>query len=430
MQIAGYLQAGGTHFIINTVSVNLIVLKHFEYFMKRSIIILVFVLISSVNFIAQEIKMDPVKKIIEEVKAKYAPDKRVAIFNVAAVQKGNSIALTGETNIEIAKQDLLDKLRNITLLVSDEIHLLPDSKLKGRIYGVVNLSVANIRTDHEHEAELATQALLGTPVKVYKYSSGFYLVQTPDNYIAWIDEDGLVLKDREQYKEWSSSEKIIYTKEFGFSYSEPSQKSLRVSDLAAGNILIYIGEEDNFYKVRYPDGRIAFTLKDDCSRFNSWLSRENPSETDIINTAKLFMGVPYLWGGTSVKGMDCSGFTKTVYFLNGIVLGRDASQQVHTGVLVDTQNGFGKLQPGDLLFFGKQKTDTTSEKITHVGIYIGNFQYIHAAGRVKINSFDKDAANFNAYRLDHFIRAKRILNSVDTRGITSVKRNKYYTGDI
>jgi cell wall-associated NlpC family hydrolase len=137
-----------------------------------------------------------------------------------------------------------------------------------------------------------------------------------------------------------------------------------------------------------------------------------------------------LWGGTSAKGMDCSGFTKMVYFLNGIVLERDASQQVNQGSLIDTQNGFDKLQTGDLLFFGEHKTDSTKERVTHVAIYLGNYQYIHEAGRVKINSFDKDASNFNEYRLKHFIRAKRILNSIDKNGISSIKRNKFYLGEM
>jgi cell wall-associated NlpC family hydrolase len=374
--------------------------------------------------------VNPITKIIEEIRSQYAPDKRLAIFNVSAIDGANITILTGETNIPEAKQDLNNKLKKLNLNFTDEIHSLPESKLGDKIYGVVNLSVANIRTYPDHPAELATQALLGTPVKIYKYSSGFYLVQTPDNYIAWVDDDGILPMNKAQLNEWLKSEKIIFTKEYDFSFSEPTVTSSHISDLTAGDILVNLGEENNFYKVKYPDGRIAFVEKSNCDNLTSWLNKNNPTETDIIKTAALLTGIPYLWGGTSLKGMDCSGFTKTVYFLNGIILSRDASQQVNNGILVDTKTGFQNLRPGDLLFFGSHATDSTRERVTHVGIYIGDLKFIHAAGSVKINSLDKNAADFSEYRLKHFIRAKRILNSIDENGISSIKRNKFYMGEM
>ncbi len=387
-------------------------------------------IIYGITSFAQGNKMEVLNKLIDEVKHKYAPDKRVAIFNISASDSTGVQTVSGDTNIEQAKIELINRIKEIGIDIKDEVQLLPHSKLKDKIYGVVTLSVANIRSNTEHSAELGTQALLGTPVKIYKYYDGFYLIQTPDNYISWVDDAGITPMTKAQLNEWINSEKIIYTNEYGFSYTEPNELSQRVSDLTAGNILINLGIENNFIKVKYPDGRIAYIQNSYCQNYSSWISKPEPTSEDIISTAKKFMGIPYLWGGTSAKGMDCSGFTKTVYFLNGIVLERDASQQVNTGLLVDTENDFENLAAGDLLFFGSQKTDSTKERVTHVGIYIGNLEFIHEAGRVKINSFDKNAHNFSEYRLTHFIRAKRILGSVDKNGITSVKNNKFYIGDF
>lgn len=398
--------------------------------MNRKLSTLLIFFIALIQIHAQEAAMNPLTKIVDEIKNHYAPDKRVAIFKITAIDSANLFILSGETNLHEAKEKLLSELKSHNLKFKDEISLLPSKELGGKIYGVVNLSVANIRSLPDHPEEMATQALLGTPVKIFKKTDGFYQVQTPDNYIAWVDDDGIIPMTKSQFDEWIKSEKVIYTKEFGFSYSQADISSNRVSDLTAGNILISLSEENNFNKVKYPDGRIAFVETDNCEDLNTWLNRNHPTEENIVATAKLFMGIPYLWGGTSAKGMDCSGFTKTVYFLNGIVLSRDASQQVNTGNLVDTENGFDNLRAGDLLFFGSQKTDSTKERITHVGIYIGNNEYIHAAGRVKLNSFDKEAYNFNEFRLTHFIRAKRILNSVDKNGISSIKKNRFYMGEI
>lgn len=379
---------------------------------------------------AQEEKMNSLNKLIDEVKNEFAPDKRVAVFQIDISTDSGKIILNGETNLFKAKEKLINGLNSLHFEYVDKIAILPSPDLEDKIYGLVNLSVANIRTLPDHPEELSTQALLGTPVKILKKDSGFYLVQTPDDYISWVDDAGITLITKLQLTDWVNTQKIIYLKEYGFSYLSADYSSERISDLTAGNILVKLGEENNFIKVKYPDDRIAFIEKEYCKNYNDWLAETKPTGSDIVSTARKFMGVPYLWGGTSAKGMDCSGFTKTVYYLNGIVLSRDASQQVNTGVLIDTQNGFENLVAGDLLFFGSRETETKKERITHVGIYIGNYEFIHAAGRVKINSFNKDADNFSNYRYNGFIRAKRILGTVDEAGVTSLLKNKYYNGQL
>ncbi|MFA3781804.1 NlpC/P60 family protein [Melioribacteraceae bacterium 4301-Me] len=398
--------------------------------MMKSKVTILILLLAFGNLYTQENKMSLINDIIKKVKSTYAPDKRTAVFEITATDSGGVYVLSGETNLTEAKNELIDNLNKLNISFEDKINLLPSKLLGENTYGIINLSVANIRTAPSHSAELATQALLGTPVKILKKDDGFYLVQTPDYYISWIDDGGLILMNKKEINEWIEQPKIIFTSEFGFAYKEPNVNSEHVSDLVAGNILINLGEKDDFYYVEFPDHRTAYIEKEKCFPLDDWLSKAEPTEANIISTAKRFLGIPYLWGGTSAKGMDCSGFTKTVYFLNGVVLQRDASQQVNTGTLVDTENGFENLRPGDLLFFGEKEKGDKKEKVTHVAIYIGNYEYIHASGRVMINSFEKDSANFSSYRLNHFIRAKRIINSLDKNGVITVKNNKFYQGDF
>ncbi|MCL5029600.1 MAG: C40 family peptidase [Bacteroidetes bacterium] len=391
----------------------------------RYFIIIISFLLAAPIFSQQKKSMEDIQKIISEVQQKYAPDKRTTVFIVSPKSEGEEVLLSGETNLSNAKSELIKNLEKEGMKVKDEIEILPAKDLGEEIYGVVNLSVATFRVKPDHQAELATQALLGSSVKLLKKSKGWFLAQTPDKYIAWIESGSFTAMNKEQISEWNSSDKIIYTKDYGFSYSQDNLNSDPVSDLVIGNILKKLGTEGDFVKVEYPDKRIAYIPNSSCEDYKTWLESRQLSAENIIKAAKTFLGVPYLWGGTSAKLMDCSGFTRTVFFLNGVFLPRDASQQVNVGIPINTRDGFNNLQPGDLLFFGKKATENSKEKITHVGIYIGNGEFIHEAGMVKINSFDKSAKNFNAYRLNQFVRAKRIIGSVGENGVEALKSVQY-----
>lgn len=396
----------------------------------KNILILVLVTFMTFPLYSQEKIMEKVKKTILEMKDKYAPDKRTAIFNVEIKENEGSISLTGETTEIDATNELLSILEDSKIQVENNIVSLPAASLNGKTLGLINVSVANLRGEPRHSAELVTQSILGTPVRILKKHYGFFLIQTPDKYIAWVDDDGVNEINKEEYDNWYNSDKIFYLKEYGFSYSKANENSDRISDLVIGNILVKVGSEGKFVKVKYPDGRIGFVLKSEVQDFKEWLNNAYPTKENIIATAKLFMGNPYLWGGTSAKGLDCSGFTKTVYYLNGVILDRDASQQVKKGEPVDTKDNFNNLEKGDLLFFGFKAKDGNKERITHVGIYIDNLEYIHESGMVRFNSFDIAADNFNKYRLKMFIRAKRIISSVGQNGIEPISDNIFYNGEL
>lgn len=396
--------------------------------MNKFIIVISIFLMSFSQLLSQD-KMNEIKNIIEAIGQKYSPDRRVSIYDIQFKLDNDKVILFGETNIAEIENELINSLKQKKYNVEYKVELLPCPKLKENIYGIINISVANIRANPEHSAELVTQSLLGTIVNIYKKENGWYLVQTPDNYIGWLDEDGLVRINKTIMNEWKKSEKIIFNSIYGFSFIDKNEFSQTVSDLVAGNLLLFISDEEKFFEVKYPDGRIGYISKDDGKLFSNWINNLNPTSENIISTAKKFLGIPYLWGGTSTKAFDCSGFTKTVYFLNGIILPRDASQQVNVGDCVDTTINFEKLQPGDLLFFGRKENENHSEKIVHVGIYIGDTEFIHASGMVKINSLDKDRNNYDEYRFKSFVKSKRILNSINKNGVQIIKENKFYFGD-
>jgi len=354
-----------------------------------------------------------VDDVISSLKETYAPDKRVALFAIESKESASGYIIKGKTNLPEALNALHQELKAKQIAYTDSIEVLPATNLQGKVYGVITNSVANLRSTPSHSSELVTQATLGIPLNVYQKDRSWYQIQTPDKYLSWVDGGGIELMTKAEFDAWQASEKLIFTKIYGNSYKNTDEQSQVVSDLVAGNILSLVSEKASFYEVKYPDGRIAFVPKSDAVPYLEWKSNLTFAKEDLVEISKTMLGVPYLWGGTSIKGVDCSGFTKTIYFMNGMIIPRDASQQIHEGILIDDSKEFGKLIPGDLLFFGRKATESSPERVIHVGMWIGNNEFIHSSGKVRISSMDKESENFDEYNYNRYLRTKRILNEID-----------------
>lgn len=370
----------------------------------------------------------PADSLIALTRARFAPDKRTAHFDIQASDaQGQAWLLEGETNLPEAKKHLLEAFDKSHLPYTDRIKVLPEAGgLQGNYWAVVPLSACNIRSQARHAAELATQATLGAPLRVLKREGSWFWVQTPDGYLGWVDEGGLCLMDKTRFDAWQKADKVVYLPEMGFARSTPNATGAVVSDLLAGNILINLGKKGKYIKTGFPDGRTAFVPAKELMDANEWLRQRQPNADNIIHTARHFMGRPYLWGGTSGKGVDCSGFTKSVFFMNGLMLPRDASQQVHTGTEIPTDSTLANLLPGDLLFFGKAATASTPEKVTHVALYLGEGLIIHASGAVKIESLRRGQPQFAEDRLRTFLRARRLLDAPGRNGVIWLKDSLYF----
>ncbi len=388
-------------------------------------------LIISLIFIFERTAMSQnIEEILSEIKKSEAPDKRTAIFDINWQVAEGKIILKGEVSNPDFRNEVLYRLKQeFKEQIIDRIEVLPSRKLGDKIYGVVNLSVCNIRSKPEHSAELSTQAILGTPLKVYKEDGGWYLVQTPDDYLGWVDSDGIDLKNLQEIKIWFDKEKLFYKNLFGLIYSSEKFDE-PISDIVAGSIVSVIEELKNCYKVELPDGRIGYIKKNEAEKFDNWFNNLKFTPEKIIEFAKRMIGFPYLWGGTSTKGVDCSGFMKTIFFYDGLILPRDANQQALIGEEVPFDPEFSEVKPGDLIYFGRKASSTRPERITHVGIYLGNKKFMHSSGRVRIDSFEKNDPDYNEYRLNTIVRIKRIFSIPQLIDSLKITNNKYYKIDI
>jgi len=390
-------------------------------FLRFAIISLLFMACNS------EKQVHKMESQIHDLKAEFAPDKRVKLFEVEAAPQGKAVLLKGKTNLPDVKARLLSFASQNEVAIIDSIRVLPEGELKKRPFGIVNVSVANLRSQPKHSAELSTQALMGAVLRVWEQEGDFFLVQTPDDYFGWMDDGGFVPADSNRVHNFLASERLIVVSSFAFVFSKPSFASQKVSDLVAGDILQgAYSQGTDFLPAVLPDGRKGFVAAEDVRPFAEWLDQPEPQADAVIAAGLEMMGRPYLWGGTSGKGMDCSGFTKMAYFLNGVQLPRDASQQVHVGGLLDKDTTLNAYQPGDLLFFGREATADKKERIWHVAIYLGNGKILHASDRVMIQSLRRGDPDFAEERLNTLVRGRRIIGSIGQNGVLAVKEVPWY----
>lgn len=313
---------------------------------------------------------------------------------------------------------------------------------------VVEFSTSYLRLKPDYESPLETQELMGTVVEIVGEESYWREVVTPQPYRAWCTDQGLVEMNAEELKAYEEAPKVMYKELYGHIYSEPSCRAQTICDLVGGDLLRLAqparnpqaGLRGKWTKVMLPSGKTGYVPTKEIKPHTGFVSIAmgegssesiSPETTEaIIAEAEKLLGAPYLWGGMSAKGVDCSGLVRICHIMNGIHLPRNASQQVKCGERIeiplqdrddnegaahgdrteslkkDMTRRISNLQRGDLVFFGTPASDERPIRITHVGIYLGNNRIIHSSHRVRINSLIPGDPDYyeNAHRLVAAIR--------------------------
>lgn len=337
------------------------------------------------------------------------PDIHLAVFNVGVLTQRTTLTLTGDVDRAELRLAAVQAVARIGVHAEDRITVLPAKDLGDRVWGIASLSVASGRLVPDHKSEMVTQFLMGNAVHVLKRGRNWYCVKSLDGYVAWVERGALLVCTQEELASWDHVPRLIVTALEDAVLERPEPGAQPVSDVVIADLLQRMGEQGEWFQVRLPDGREGFLPKKAAEDYAVWRQERHPSRENLESAARMFLGRPYLWGGVSPKGLDCSGFVRLVYYLNGIELNRDAAEQAQQGREVPLDGGLDALKKGDLLFFGRDPSWGGPERIVHVGLYLGGNLFIQSSERVQINSLDPHSPLLDERRQRTLLRARRIL---------------------
>jgi len=270
--------------------------------------------------------------------------------------------------------------------------------MEGKRTALINVGFVPVRRNPSHKAQMVTEGLLGEEVEVIEKRANWLRIKMIDGYRGWVDAHQVTKSSFEEIARWKKNSRITIIIEVGTILKFPRNDAPSVRVGFIGCTLPLLQERRSWFLVMLPDGTRGWLKKNAAKIYTA--AKKKVSGKDIVKTVRRFSGIPYLWGGRSPGGFDCSGLVQRTYELHGIQLPRDVIQQYKLPVPLRKLSEQWHL--GDLVFFGE-------EKPTHVGIYTGRGHIIHARGFVHEQSIKPSDHFFSDELRAGLIGAKTVL---------------------
>lgn len=337
---------------------------------------------------------------LEDLRQRHLPDRRLGVWEVELGEEGDAPGITGV----VSAPDAIDELRALAgeAGVRAAVELLPAES--GELQATAHRSLAHLRAEPRHSAELVSQMILGEDALVLRARGEWLQVQTGDRYVAWVHHRSIVRRPAGDLQSFRTrlferrppAGRFVVTACGLRAVAGPAPYAAPVADLVQGAI-VEVGEtRGRFLEILLPDGAAGWVARSDLVPADRIAQRFTPSGRAILEHAAQFLGLPYLWGGTSEKGFDCSGFVQRLFGLHGAWLPRDSDQQGACGEPIDPGSDWSGVADGDLAFFA----EAGAGRATHVGILAQGGRLLHAStGRngVAWDALHPAAAEHDAY---------------------------------
>ena len=341
------------------------------------------------------------QEIVDELRDARAPDPRLAVLDVRAEARGDSVALMGEVSDAALADELLARVAALPGVagVVDEILRLPDADLGETTRALVRAALTPLYAVPDVAAPMVSQYVLGTSVEILMRRGGWWRVRGDDGYIGWVHHGYLETGARAHDRAWTALSRESHVSLGAELVDDESRTLVR---LPWGARVLRDGGE----QFLLPDGRTGRLGRGEVVAIETLPERFPPLPDRVTQTARLWLGAPYLWGGVTPAGADCSGFVQSVYWMHGVGLPRDSDMQARVGAPVPLSAGFSSLRAADLLFFAERPG-----LVSHVGMSLGGARMIHCSlsnGGAAIDDLDADYPIADNLRRI-FVGARRLL---------------------
>jgi cell wall-associated NlpC family hydrolase len=360
---------------------------------------------------------DNLQSVLDSLMQRWA-DARTTYFAAYAQVSDDTVHLAGDVLTDEQRAEAEQAIRQAApdLRVVNDIAVLsrPDGK-----WALVKRGLANLRRSPGNDGELLAQGLFGEAVELLKHDAnkGWWFARLEDGYLGWLAESALRLCNRDEACAYRASADALVEAELATTFSGVLiQGGLSPIGLHAGKlpfgVPVQVAERRmGLARINWEGEPPLWVAEDDLLPM---AARPRPDSVGIARTLELmsrFIGVPYLWGGETPFGYDCSGFAQTTMEFMGLCVPRDADMQYAAGQPVE-----GEPQPGDFMFFSSQSDDSLDTErfasITHVAVSLGGSEFIHAtayAWGVTRNSLEPASPIYRAWLKEHLAGVRRFV---------------------
>jgi hypothetical protein len=341
----------------------------------------------------------PVHRLARRVRAEYVPDPRVEVFEVRTRRNGGALQVLAITTLPNAGLDFARRLEADGVELDLRLRILPDPALQPDSEALVRAPLAPVYRRATMNSTLLTQYPMGHRLTLLMPRNRFWRIRGEDGHVGWVHRGYLERGGLEWALAWERGE--TGDPVFSLGAEVIDEDDAVIGRLPWGARVI----QRTASAVVLPDGRTGRVGAGEVVRADRLWDRFPPRVDSVARTARRWLGSPYLWGGVTRAGVDCSGLVQSVYWLHGVALPRDSDMQALVGEAVEPGEGGTDCRVGDLLFFAER------ERVNHVALSVGGSRVIHASASNGAVAIDDVAGDGRVARLlrSSLVGARRLL---------------------